>query len=101
MIRRDPSTAACKRHGPYGDGDDACTPTLWQQHVALKEHVARLDRIIEELDLTEIAEELASALHHHNIGQDIRGWREVSEAFALVKDVLDATDLSNEAPAGY
>ena len=41
--------------------------------------------------ISEIAEELASALHHHNIGRDIRGWTEVSEAFALVKDVLDAT----------
>lgn len=41
--------------------------------------------------LTMAAEALASALHHHNIGRDIRGWTEVSEAFELLKEVLDET----------
>lgn len=42
-------------------------------------------------EVVEIAEILASALHHENIGREIAGWREVSEAFAIVKGVLDAT----------
>ena len=42
--------------------------------------------------LQEAADALASALHDHNIGRDIRGWVGVSEAFGLVKDILTATD---------
>ena len=39
--------------------------------------------------IAEIAEELADALHDHNIGRDIRGWRTVSEVFASVKAILE------------
>jgi hypothetical protein len=39
--------------------------------------------------LSNLAETLASALHHHNIGRDIRGWREVTEAFGDVKAILE------------
>ena len=40
---------------------------------------------------TAIAETLASALHHENIGREIRGWREVREAFGLAKQLAKET----------
>jgi hypothetical protein len=51
-------------------------------------------------ELAEVAEVLASALHHHNIGRDIRGWEEVSEAFAAVKDILDTTRGTDDEAGG-
>lgn len=39
--------------------------------------------------LSELAETLASALHHNNIGRNIAGWRDVSEAFSTVKALLE------------
>ncbi len=45
----------CKRHGPHGDGDDACTcyPTLYEQFAESKERLRRYERVIEELGFSE------------------------------------------------
>ncbi len=45
--------------------------------------------VIEYEWIAEISEELASALHDHNIGRDIRGWRDVSEVFGSLKAILE------------
>ncbi len=52
--------------------------------------------------LAEITEELASALHDHNIGRDIRGWRDVSElpwdvAHAAFQRTIERAKAAEEA----
>ncbi len=44
--------------------------------------------VIEYEWIGEVAEVLAGALHEHNTGRDIRGWRDVSEAFDSLKAIL-------------